>query len=83
MKDVLKSNSVNLTDSSTVLIVIVNWNGKDDFLECLASIKKLDYSKDDYKILVIDNGSRDGYQAAVSRIYPEVCFIENKKTLVM
>lgn len=61
-----------------VLIVIVNWNGKDDLLELLASIQKLNYPKDYYKILVIDNGSKDGSQATVSITYPEVRILKNK-----
>lgn len=65
----------------TVLIVIINWNGKDDLLQCLASIKKLNYPKDNYKVLVIDNGSSDGYQAPVSRIYPGVHLLENKENI--
>ena len=60
-----------------VLIVIVNWNGKDDLLELLASIQKLNYLKDYYKILVIDNGSKDGSQTAVSIAYPEVRILKN------
>ncbi len=81
MKKTVKSNLDTSTCYPTVLIVIVNWNGKDDLLECLASIKNLDYPKNNYKVLVIDNGSNDGSQAAISRIYPEVCLIENKKNI--
>ena len=40
-----------------VYIILVNWNGFDDTLECIASLKKLNYPN--YKILVIDNGSRE------------------------
>ncbi len=79
MKKAAKNNFINSIPLPTVLIVIVNWNGKDDLLECLASIKNLNYPKNNYKILVIDNGSSDGFQAAVSRIYPEVCLLDNAK----
>lgn len=64
-----------------VLLVIVNWNGKQDLLECLTSIYKLQYPRDNYKVLVVDNASRDGSQEAVSRYYPEVCILKNKENL--
>jgi GT2 family glycosyltransferase len=64
-----------------VLLVIVSWNGRDDLLECLGSIRKLDYPKDKYKILVIDNGSSDGSQTSVSNLYPDVCLLENKRNI--
>jgi len=65
----------------TVLIVIVNWNGKDDLLECLASIKKINYSKDKYKVLVIDNGSNDDSQKAALKFYPEIILLKNKRNI--
>ncbi len=81
MRKVDKENIARSMTFPTVLITIINWNGKDDILECLASLRKLNYPEDKYKILVIDNGSSDGSQAAISRDHPEVCLIENKKNL--
>lgn len=40
-----------------VSIVIVNWNGWQDTLECLDSLKKIIYPN--YEVIVIDNGSTD------------------------
>ena len=40
-----------------VFIIILNWNGWRDTLECLESLKKIDYPN--YEILVVDNGSTD------------------------
>jgi GT2 family glycosyltransferase len=62
-----------------VLAVIVNWNGKDDVLECLKSLVKVNYPKDKFRIVVVDNGSSDGSQAAISSAYPDVLLIKNKK----
>ncbi len=81
MKNTSKSNPVNTISYPTVLIAIVNWNGKDDLLECLASIRKLNYPNTNYKILVVDNGSNDDSQAAVSKFYPEACLIRNKQNI--
>ena len=81
MRKAGRSDFLRSTSFPTVLIVIINWNGKDALLECLASIKKLNYPKDNYEVLVIDNGSSDGYQASVSRIYPEVHLLENRENI--
>ena len=81
MRKATRSKLVYSTSSPVVLIVIVNWDGKDDLLECLTSIKKLDYPKDKYKVLVIDNGSGDGSQSAVSNAYPEVRLFKNEKNI--
>lgn len=40
-----------------VYIILVNWNGWKDTIECINSLKKLSYSN--FKVIVIDNGSRD------------------------
>jgi GT2 family glycosyltransferase len=64
-----------------VLAVIVNWNGKDDVLECLESLKKVNYPSDKFKILVVDNGSSDGSHAAISKTYPDVTLLKNTKNL--
>ena len=39
----------------SVFIVILNWNGWKDTIECLESIQQLDYGN--YRIVVVDNGS--------------------------
>lgn len=42
---------------SKVLIILVNWNGWRDTLECLASLHKLTGTQ--YRVVVCDNGSAD------------------------
>lgn len=41
-----------------ITIVIVNWNGYKDTIECLESLIRLDYN--DFNIIIVDNGSSDG-----------------------
>lgn len=36
-------------------IVILNWNGWEDTLECLASLRELDFPE--FRVIVVDNGS--------------------------
>ncbi|OGU12264.1 MAG: hypothetical protein A2075_11490 [Geobacteraceae bacterium GWC2_58_44] len=44
--------------ASRVYIVLVNWNGWHDSIECLESLLRLGYP--DYRIIVCDNDSSDG-----------------------
>lgn len=56
--------------SPSVYIIILNWNGKELTLDCLKSLSKVQY--DNYKILVVDNGSIDGSVKAIAKQYPKV-----------
>lgn len=65
--------------SPSVLIVVLNWNGRSDTLECLASVSKLAYPN--YHVLVVDNGSTDGSVEAIETEHPDVEIIENGSNL--
>jgi len=80
-KVIIKNNITHSTSLPRVLIIIVNWNGRDDLIELLASIKNLNYPKDNYKIMVIDNGSSNGSQTAISQSFPDVYLLENKRNI--
>ncbi|ABO35608.1 glycosyl transferase, family 2 [Methanococcus maripaludis C5] len=43
--------------NSQVSIIILNWNGWEDTLECLDSLYRIEYP--DYNVVLIDNGSED------------------------
>lgn len=45
-------------DEPAVSIVLVNWNGWKDTVECLASLSRLHYQNT--RIVIVDNGSADG-----------------------
>jgi len=62
-----------------VAIVILNWNGKEDTVECLASVKKLDYSN--FEIILVDNGSVDGSVEAISTQYPDMTLLQTGENL--
>lgn len=70
---------INITDNPSVSIIILNWNGKEDTLECLASVNKIDYPN--YKIIVVDNGSSDGSVEAISKPYPDVTLLQTGENL--
>lgn len=62
-----------------VFIVLVNWNGCRDTIDCINSLKKIDYPN--YRILVVDNGSTDGSQKKIKTLFKDVLLIENKENV--
>lgn len=60
-------------------IVIVNWNGRADTLECLASLGNA--TLPNVQTVVVDNGSEDGSAAAIRDAYPRVTVIEAGRNL--
>lgn len=43
--------------NTCVYIIILNWNGANDTIECLESVQQLNYKN--YKIVLVENGSDD------------------------
>lgn len=62
-----------------VTIVVLNWNRRQDTLECLASLMSLAYPR--CEVAVVDNASRDGSVAAVRQSFPQVTVLENPSNL--
>ncbi len=54
-----------------VAIVVLNYNGLEDTRDCLESLHKIDYP--DYKVYVVDNGSRDSQAQKIREEYPWAC----------
>lgn len=62
-----------------VTVIILNWNGREDTLECLASIRQLEYTN--HEIVVVDNGSTDGSVDVISKQYPSVTLLQTGANL--
>ncbi len=62
-----------------VAIIIVNWNGKADTLECLASLGQDIYPNK--QIIVVDNGSADDSAPIIRAAYPAVTLLETGANL--
>jgi hypothetical protein len=62
-----------------VTIVIINWNGKDHVLDCLDSVSRLNYPKERYRVLIIDNCSTDNSQELIKEAFPDYQMMINPK----
>ena len=62
-----------------VYIVILNWNRRNDTLECIRSVSELTYPC--YRILIVDNASTDETLAAVHSLFPDVETVANTSNL--
>lgn len=60
-----------------VYIVLVNWNGLEDTLECLRSLNEISYKN--YKIVVVDNGSNNNQANVIKKKFPYIELIKNKR----
>ncbi|UCG25321.1 MAG: glycosyltransferase family 2 protein [Chloroflexota bacterium] len=62
------------TDSPSVTILILNWNGRQLLPRCLAALQALEYP--DYRVVVADNGSSDDSLDFVRETYPEALVVD-------
>ncbi len=60
-------------------VVVLNWNGWQDTLACLASLARLDYP--DFRLLVVDNGSTDGSAEKIRQAMPLVELLQTGANL--
>jgi GT2 family glycosyltransferase len=69
----------NVTKLPQVTIIVLNWNGLNDTLDCLESLDQLDY--ENYEVVVVDNGSVDGSVPVIREQFPGVTIIETGENL--
>ena len=60
-----------------VFILILHWEKYETTKSCLESFRKLDYP--DYKIVVLDNASKNDSAQRLQKEFPEAIFIFNQK----
>src|SRR5687767_1415044 len=59
-------------------ILVVNYNGRALLPECLAALERQNLPRDQFEILVVDNGSTDDSVPFIRREYPAVRLIESE-----
>ena len=72
----------DLTSQTTwpkVAIIVLNWNGWQDTIECLESLQRITYPN--YQIIVVDNGSTDDSVKQIREKFPHLTLIEANKNL--
>lgn len=62
-----------------VYVILLNWNGWRDTLECLRSLNELEYP--DHRLLVVDNGSDDDSVPRIRTAYPNIELVETGENL--
>ena len=62
-----------------VVTIVLNWNGKEDTLECLHSLQRSSYSN--FTTIVVDNGSTDESVPAIKNAFPDLVVIKNRDNL--
>ena len=77
--DLINFNKEEPVLEPKVSIIILNWNGLKDTLECIESIKKSDYLN--YKIILVDNASKTNEGDIVKSRFPEIELVQNKINL--
>ena len=65
--------------SPLVAIILLNYNGEEDTIQCLKSLQKIQY--DNYCLIVVDNHSEEASIAALKRAQEKIYFelIESKE----
>jgi GT2 family glycosyltransferase len=62
-----------------VVIVVLNWNGRDDTVACVESLRGLRYRN--ARVLIVDNGSTDDSVAVFGRRFPDLRCLQTGSNL--
>ena len=60
-------------------IIVLNYNGKSYLKECFDALRRINYPKNRYEVIFVDNGSTDGSVKYVKRSFPWVKVLRLKK----
>lgn len=64
-----------------ISIIIVTWNKKEDVVNLLEALSKLDYPADRLETVLVDNASTDGTVERVRLTYPDVHILKHEENL--
>jgi len=67
------------TGAPMVSVIILNYNGTEDIIECLKTLQSDGFS--DKEIIVWDNGSRSDDSRIIGAMYPDIRFFRSEKNL--
>ncbi len=72
---------VRVTHSGRVSVVIVNYDGADDTLACVESLRQVEIGDGGLEIIVVDNGSSGGDAERIRAAVPDAHVVELKENL--
>lgn len=75
----MRDSLYDKTAAPRVTVIVLNWNGCDDTLECVEALRKLSYPN--YNIVIIDNGSTDGSEEIFRKKFPELTVLRSDVNL--
>jgi GT2 family glycosyltransferase/glycosyltransferase involved in cell wall biosynthesis len=64
-----------------VSVVIPNYNGRRYLGECLDSLYAIDFPRDAYEVIVVDNASSDSSREFIASQYPSVILVQAERNL--
>lgn len=67
--------------SKKVSVIIPNYNGQKHLRTCIDSLHQLDFPREEYEIMVVDNASSDNSCEFILSTYPDVVLIKAEKNL--
>src|SRR5258706_2929655 len=73
------TSEARLEQLPSVAVIVLNWNGTDDTVECLQSLLHVDYPR--CEIVVVDNGSLQSPRARIAAEFPLVTCLETAHNL--
>ncbi|MEO6665399.1 MAG: glycosyltransferase family 2 protein [Nitrospiria bacterium] len=62
-----------------VIVIVLNWNGRDDTVACVESLRGLRYRN--ARVLIVDNGSTDDSVAVFARRFPDIRCLQTGSNL--
>lgn len=71
--------AVGLSEGKNVYIVLLNWNGFEDTVECIESCRALSYRP--ATLVVVDNASRDGSEELLRQRFPDLPVLQTGSNL--
>ncbi len=64
---------------NNLTVILVNYNQKEDIIECLESLYRSEYRP--RQIIISDNGSTDGSRLEIRARFPDVIIVENESNI--
>lgn len=78
-RDHQKQNGVNFMVQKEILVILLNWNGTADTLECLESLRRSPLSH--FDVVIVENGSREEEVRRLKDALKGEVLLESKENL--